>query len=68
MLSIWLRPPDMNYTYGYAKFESISSVVQIGLLFATATWVCYEALERIFFKTVQPEITIFSFGIMIICV
>ena len=60
------RPPDMKYTYGYAKFESISSVVQIGLLFATATWVCYEALERIFFKTVQPEITIFSFGIMII--
>lgn len=60
------RPPDMKYTYGYAKFESISSVVQIGLLFATATWVCYEALERIFFKVVQPEITIFSFGIMII--
>jgi cation diffusion facilitator family transporter len=60
------RPPDIKYTYGYAKFESISSVVQIGLLFATATWVCYEAFERILFKTVEPEITIFSFGIMII--
>lgn len=60
------RPPDMKYTYGYAKFESISSFVQIGLLFATATWVCYEAFGRIFFKTVEPEITIFSFGVMIV--
>jgi len=60
------RPPDMKYTYGYAKFESISSIVQIGLLFATAAWVCYEALERILFKTIEPEITIFSFGVMII--
>jgi cation diffusion facilitator family transporter len=65
-ISMVARPPDIKYTYGYAKFESISSFVQIGLLFATATWVCYEAFERIFFKTVEPEITIFSFGIMII--
>ncbi|MFZ0326366.1 MAG: cation diffusion facilitator family transporter [Nitrososphaeraceae archaeon] len=62
------RPPDTKYTYGYAKFESISSFVQIALLFATASWVFYEALDRIFFRTVKPEITIFSFGIMFISV
>lgn len=64
------RPPDTKYTYGYAKFESISSFVQIVLLFATASWVFYEALDRIFFRTVKPEITVFSFGIMFmsICV
>lgn len=63
-IKVAMRPPDTRYTYGYAKFESISSLVEIVLLFVVAGWVFYEAIERIFFKSVQPEITIFSFAIM----
>jgi cation diffusion facilitator family transporter len=63
-----IRPPDLSYTYGYAKVESIASLTEIILLFAVAGWISYEGLERIFFKTVHPEITAYSFAIMFISI
>jgi cation diffusion facilitator family transporter len=66
---IVMRPRDLKYTYGYAKFESISSLSQILLLFAVAGWVFYEGIERILaFETVQPEVTILSFAIMFVSI
>lgn len=62
------RPPDLRYTYGYAKYESLTSLAEIILLFAVAGWVFYEGVERIFFKTVHPEITFFSLGIMFVSI
>src|SRR5206468_3739785 len=59
-----IRPPDLSYTYGYAKVESIASLSEIILLFAIAGWIFYEGVERISFKSIQPEITIYSFVIM----
>ena len=38
-IRIVIRPPDLNYTYGYAKYESIVSLAEIILLFAVAAWV-----------------------------
>ncbi len=67
-VTIVIRPPDLNFTYGYGKIESLSSLIQIILLFAVAGWIFYEGLDRIIFKNTQPEITIFSFGIMIISI
>ncbi len=63
-----LRPPDARYTYGYAKFESIASLVEIILLFAVAGWVSYEGIDRIFLKNVEPELTVFAFGIMFVSI
>jgi cation diffusion facilitator family transporter len=66
---IVMRPRDLKYTYGYAKFESISSLLQILLLFAVAAWVFYEGIERILaFEAIRPEVTIVSFGIMFISI
>jgi cation diffusion facilitator family transporter len=68
-IRIVVRPPDMKYTYGYAKFESISSLVSIILLFAIASWVFYEGIERLLsIENVKPEITIFSFLIMFVSI
>ena len=61
-----LRPSDLSYTYGYGKFESLSSLAQIILLLAVASWVTYEAINRILFENIRPEINIFSILIMII--
>src|SRR6185437_804021 len=58
------KTADLTYTYGYAKVESIASLAEIILLFAVAGWIFYEGIERIFFKTIQPEITVYSFAIM----
>ena len=59
-----MRPPDLRYNYGYAKVESMSSLAEIILLFVVAGWIFYEGIDRIFFKSIQPEITILSFAIM----
>ena len=67
-VNLVMRPPDLKYTYGYAKVESLASLTQIILLFAVAGWVFYEGVERIFFKIIQPEITIFSFAIIFVSI
>src|SRR5919199_1562250 len=63
-----MRPADTRYTYGYAKYESVASLIEIILLFAVAIWVSYEGIDRIFFKKVEPEVTVFAFGIMFISI
>lgn len=63
-----IKPPDLRFTYGYAKIESISSLTEILLLFLVAGWIFYEGIERVFFSNVEPEITIFSFLIMLISI
>ena len=67
-IRIVIRPPDLKFTYGYAKFESLSSLIEIILLFTVAGWIFYEGLDRILFRSIQPEITIFSFAIMIVSI
>jgi len=67
-IRIVLRPPDHRFTYGYAKVESLSSLLEIILLFTVAGWIFYEGLDRILYKNIQPEITIFSFAIMIVSI
>ena len=63
-----MKPPDLKYTYGYAKYESVSSLSEVILLFVAAGWIFYEGIERIFFKTIQPEITVLSFLILFISI
>jgi cation diffusion facilitator family transporter len=59
------RPPDLEHNYGYAKFESLTSLGEIILLLIIAGWIFYEGVERIFFIHIVPEITIFSFVVII---
>jgi cation diffusion facilitator family transporter len=63
-----MRPPDLKYTYGYAKYESISSLSEVILLLAVASWIFYEGVHRIFFENIQPEISIFSFLILFLSI
>ena len=60
-----IRPPDLEHPYGYAKFESLTSLAETILLFVIAGWIFYEGIQRIFVVHSIPEITIFSFAIMI---
>ena len=63
-----IRPADIKYTFGYAKYESVSSLSEVILLLAAAGWIFYEGIERIFFKTIQPEVTIFSFLVLFLSI
>ncbi|MDQ6723753.1 MAG: cation-efflux pump [Thermoproteota archaeon] len=60
-----MRPPDLEHPYGYAKFESLTSLAETILLFVIAGWIFYEGIKRIFVIHSGPEITVFSFAIMI---
>jgi divalent metal cation (Fe/Co/Zn/Cd) transporter len=59
-----IKPPDEEHNYGHGKFESLTSLTEVILLFVTAAWIFYEGIERIFFKQIIPEITIFSIIVM----
>ena len=41
------RPPDDTHPYGHEKFESLSSLVQLGLLFVTVGIIVAEAWDRL---------------------
>jgi cation diffusion facilitator family transporter len=58
------RPADARYTYGYGKVENLSALVETVLLLITCVWIIYEAILRLFFKSVVVEASIWAFLIM----
>ena len=47
------RPPDQDHLYGHEKIESFSAFVETLLLLATALYIIYEAVQRLFFEGVN---------------
>lgn len=41
-------PPDAEHRYGHGKGEAMASLVQAGLIFASALFIGWEAIQRIF--------------------
>jgi ferrous-iron efflux pump FieF len=41
-------PPDDDHRHGHGKAEALSSLVQAGLVFASAVFISWEAISRIF--------------------
>ena len=58
------RPPDRRHTYGYGKVENLSALFETFLLLLTCVWIIYEAIQRLFFKSVQVEASIWAFIVM----
>ena len=53
------QPADERHLYGHGKFENFSAFVETGLLALTALYIIYEAVARLFFRSVhiQPSVT-----------
>ncbi len=62
------RPPDESYRYGYGKVENLSALIETLLLLITCVWIIYEAIQRLFFKPVEIEATLWAFGVMVISI
>ncbi len=58
------RPPDPEHHYGHGKIENLSALVETLLLLITCGWIVYEAIQRLFFETVEVEASIWSFVVM----
>jgi cation diffusion facilitator family transporter len=62
------RPPDERYRYGYGKVENLSALIETLLLLITCIWIVYEAIQRLFFKSVEIEVSLWAFGVMAISI
>src|SRR5512146_1554161 len=58
------KPADEEHRYGHGKIENLSALFETVLLLITAVWIIYEAIQRLFFKPVEVEISIWAFIVM----
>jgi cation diffusion facilitator family transporter len=58
------KPADAEHQYGHGKVENFSAFIETGLLLLTCVWIIYESIERLFFRHVQIEPSIWAFAVM----
>jgi cation diffusion facilitator family transporter len=47
------KPADEDHTYGHGKVENLSAFAEAGLMAVSCTWIIWEAIQRIFYRTVE---------------
>lgn len=67
-VSVGDKPADEKHPYGHGKVESVSALIETGLLFLTSFWIIYEAVERLFFKSVEVEARWYSVAVMVVSI
>jgi len=58
------RKPDEKQMFGYGKVENLSALFETFLLLVTCAWIIYEAVQRLFFRPVEVQVSIWSFIVM----
>jgi cation diffusion facilitator family transporter len=58
------KPADREHPYGHGKIENFSALVETVLLFLTCAWIIYEAVRRIFFRSVEVDPSLWAFLVM----
>src|ERR1019366_10395754 len=61
-------PADATHQYGHGKVENFSAFIETGLLLLTCIWIVYEAIERLFFHSVEIEPSVWAFVVMAISI
>lgn len=62
------RPADPEHHYGHGKVENLSALFETLLLLGTCVWIIYEAIQRLFFKPVELDVSIWAFIVMAISI
>ncbi len=58
------KPADTRHHFGHGKIENLSALFETVLLLATSAWIVNEAIQRLFFKKVEVEASVWSFVVM----
>lgn len=62
------KPADRDHTYGHGKVENFSALVETVLLFVTCAWIIYEAVGRMFFRSVHVDPSLWAFLVMAVSI
>lgn len=62
------KPPDANHPYGHERAEALGALAGMTLLGATAIIIGYHAIVKIVWEPGAPEVSIWSFSIIIISI
>ena len=62
------KPADADHQYGHGKVENFSAFIETSLLLLTCIWIIYEAIKRLFFRSVEIEPTLWAFFVMLISI
>jgi cation diffusion facilitator family transporter len=62
------KPADKTHQYGHGKIENLSALFETLLLLATSVWIIYEAVNRLIHKSVEVDVTIWAFVVMIVSI
>ncbi len=62
------KPPDKEHNFGHGKIENFSALIETLLLLLTCVWIIYEAVDRLFFKTVEIEVTYWSYIVVVVAI
>lgn len=58
------QPADLDHHFGHGKVESVSALIETGLLLLTSVWIVYEAVNRLISKSVEIQVTWYAFAVM----
>ena len=64
-VSVSDQPADTEHPYGHGKIESVSALIETGLLFITGLWILREAVLRLVYDAVAVEVTWYAIGVIV---
>ena len=59
------KPADADHPYGHAKIESVSALIETGLLFLTSIWIVKEAADRLLTNEVHVEFSWYAIAVIV---
>ncbi|NTU69134.1 MAG: cation-efflux pump [Chlorobiaceae bacterium] len=62
------KPADSKHHYGHTKIESVTALIETGLLFLTSAWVIYEAGSRLAYGGHEIEVTWYAIAVIIVSI
>ena len=62
------KPADLDHQYGHGKIENFSAFIETALLLLTCIWIVWEAVKRLFFRSVEIEPSIWAFLVMFVSI
>jgi cation diffusion facilitator family transporter len=62
------KPADHDHTYGHGKIENFSALIETVLLFVTCAWIIYEAVHRIFLRSIEIDPSLWAFLVIAVSI